>query len=150
MSNFNIRFAGEQDLESIYDIDQNYDYEKYSKDMILASLKNERHCNMILRIGEIDVGYLSAMLLLDECELLKIVVKKEYRAKGYGKELLNNLKEYCLHNNIDKIFLEVRSDNEVAKSLYIKNGFDFNGVRKGYYNGIDAEIYWCKINDKIY
>jgi len=147
VSNINIRIADARDLENIYDIDRDYDHERYSKDVILSSLKMENYYNIILSIDDVDIGYLSAMTLLDECELLKIVIKRDYRSKGYGKILINTLKDYCAEKCVEKIYLEVRSDNIVAKNVYIKNGFILNGVRKGYYNGIDAEIYWCKIDD---
>ena len=39
------------------------------------------------------------------------------------------------------MFLEVRADNPVARSLYDSLGFDEIGIRKGYYpGGVDAVV----------
>lgn len=145
-NNCRVRVACNLDSDNIFQIDQEYDHENYTLDMINTSLKNENYYNIILSIDDKDIGYISASIVCDECELIKIVVKKEYRSQGFGKILIENLKEYCIKNNIAKIFLEVREDNLIAKNSYLHSGFEKVGVRKGYYNGIDAEIYWCKIN----
>ena len=39
-----------------------------------------------------------------------------------------------------KVFLEVRSDNIAAVSLYERFGFEVLRVRSGYYNGKDATV----------
>jgi len=67
--------------------------------------------------------------------------------KKIATELINYLKEYCLNNGINTINLEVREDNFSAISLYEKNGFKLQGVRKNYYDCKDALIYWYYIND---
>jgi ribosomal-protein-alanine N-acetyltransferase len=38
------------------------------------------------------------------------------------------------------MFLEVVADNEPAKTLYSRHGFDTVGLRRGYYKGQDALI----------
>ncbi len=51
------------------------------------------------------------------------VVTPDYRRKGAGYTLLNNINDYCKQNNYGKVTLEVRKDNEKAMKLYIKSGF---------------------------
>lgn len=134
------------DSSIIYAIDQSYPNENYSLESIESSLNNKNYYNIILNVDGVDVGYLSATIICGECELLKVVVHSNDRGKGYGNMLLIELKSYCMSNGVEKIFLEVRVDNDVAKKLYVKNGFKKCGERKGYYNGIDGEVYWCKLN----
>ena len=74
--------------------------------------------------------------------MIRIVEKK-----GFGKILLNHLIDECKKKNANKIFLEVRKDNEIAKMFYKNFGFRKESERIGYYDGVDAEIFWYYIND---
>lgn len=147
MKSYLIRECNLGDLNYIFDIDQGYEFERYSIETIKSSLTNDNYYNILIEVDEKIIGYLSAIKVVDECELLKIVIDKNYRGNGYGKLLISSLKEYCKSNHITKIFLEVREDNFTARALYEKCGFVKTSTREGYYNGINAELYWCDIND---
>ena len=146
MSGIVIRKAGIDDASKIYEIDQDYIYERYTLDMISSSLSNDNNLNLILEVDNEAIGYLSAGIVLEDCELFKIVVKKDYQKMGYGKKLIEELKKYSVENDIKSIFLEVREDNFKAKNLYENYGFQKISERKGYYDGIDALIYRCDID----
>lgn len=93
-------------------------------------------------------GYLLARCAADECELYRIAVLPEYRRKGYGSKLIDELIKECLSRGVAKIFLEVRSDNVSAIRLYESKGFVLLAVRKGYYispSG-DALIYKLELD----
>lgn len=64
-------------------------------------------------------------------------VKKEYRGKGIGKELLRKCIESARSNKIEKLELDVFSTNTVAYKVYKKIGFSEEGrrVNKRKYNG---------------
>ena len=97
----------------------------------------------MLKVDQDIVGYISASIIFDECNLIKIVVDSNHRSKGYGKLLVDYLIKYCLSHQVKKIYLEVRADNFVAQKLYNKMGFRKESVRKSYYdNSVDALIYW--------
>ena len=148
MSSINLRCAKLIDANNVYLIDQEYEHERYSLDMVKTSIEDDKYYNVILSVDGIDVGYLSATMVSDECELIKIVVRKSFRGKGYGKILMNDLFRECRKRCVKKIFLEVRENNSMAKSLYENCGLKRTHTRKGYYEGIDADIYWCEIDDK--
>ena len=148
MNNISFRCADIKDVNDIYLIDQEYEYEQYSIDMVKASIEDEKYFNVILSIDDTAVGYLSALMVADECELIKIVVKSSCRGNGYGKLLIDTLLSKCRENFTKKIFLEVRNDNTEAKNLYEKCGFKKVHTRKGYYAGVDADIYWCELDGK--
>ena len=51
-------------------------------------------------------------------------VHPEYRAKGLGNKLMQELISISKERNYCKITLEVREDNSTAQSIYKKYGFD--------------------------
>ena len=79
---------------------------------------------------EIIIAYAVFLDMVDVYELVRIAVKKEFRAKKYGSNFLKNL-----INDFDKnVFLEVRENNVSAIKLYENTGFKIVNVRKKYYS----------------
>jgi ribosomal-protein-alanine N-acetyltransferase len=70
----------------------------------------------------------------DEMEIENIVVTKDMRLRGWGRELLQKLVEHAREKSIRKIFLEVRQSNLAAIMLYRSLGFTEAGRRKDYYS----------------
>ena len=80
------------------------------------------------------VGYIGSWIS-DNTTILNFCVKKEYRGKGIGRLLL----EEVLKIKEGSITLEVRKSNLKAISFYEKNGFQSVLIRPNYYsNGEDA------------
>jgi len=52
------------------------------------------------------------------------VVHPDFRGKGAGRFLLDEIAAYGEKNGYCRVNLEVRHDNESAKKLYLKAGFD--------------------------
>lgn len=94
------------------------------------------------------VGYLLASENPWEMEILSICVKKDYRGKGIAVKLLQNLINYSIKTNKEKIFLEVRKSNFSALNLYKKMGFTAIYERKKYYqNTEDAIVMELSVNE---
>jgi ribosomal-protein-alanine N-acetyltransferase len=94
------------------------------------------------------VGYEEGMLaayavyrvVADESHLMNLAVHPKRRGVGHSREIL----EYAMRDARDKgaqrMFLEVRPSNRVARNLYMSYGFYIAGIRRAYYedNGEDA------------
>ena len=148
MSNLEIRLATIDDLSDIELLENSCEHDVYSKDIIKNSLNNKNYYNIVIVENNKVIGYLSSMMVCDECELLKIVVDPYSRNNGIGSKLIEQLKTHCEENKITSIFLEVRKDNVAGIRLYEKERFEIIGIRSGYYNGVDAILYGCKLDDK--
>jgi [ribosomal protein S18]-alanine N-acetyltransferase len=85
-------------------------------------------------------GYILFWVLPGEIDIHNIAVHKEFRRRGLGRSLLENVILEGRNRSLSRITLEVRKSNTVAQKLYESAGFNFNGVRKGYYSddGEDA------------
>ena len=66
------------------------------------------------------------VMIIDNVE-----VNEKFRGKGYGTELIKEAIETAKDENVDSVELQVNSDNEVAKRLYQKSGFE--KTNKEYY-----------------
>jgi len=134
------------DIESVGKLENQYGKEIYSLDALKKIFEYDYYYNLVLEIDDKIVGYIMTTIICDECEILKIIVDEKYRRQGLGELLLQNLIDYCKQNSVSKIFLEVRSQNCVAKKLYQKIGFEKTGIRDNYYGDDVAEIYWYQLN----
>jgi len=73
-----------------------------------------------------------------EYEIHTIGVDSAYQGQGIGRQLLAALLELA---DGGTIFLEVRTDNETAISLYESVGFVRVGMRRRYYRASGADAY---------
>ncbi|MFD0926844.1 ribosomal protein S18-alanine N-acetyltransferase [Williamsia deligens] len=90
------------------------------------------------------IGYAGVSLLGRvggyECEIHTIAVDPAHRGTGLGRSLLRVLLDVADENRAPT-FLEVRTDNDPAISLYESVGFTRLGLRKGYYQPVGADAY---------
>ena len=93
----------------------------------------------IVLVADINniVGYLYALDLGDNIDLLSIFVDKNNRYQHIGTDLIKSLKKFSINKTIT---LEVSNKNEAAIALYKKNDFKEVGIRKNYYEDSDAII----------
>lgn len=131
-----IRKANKEDVLIINELG-NYINSNFNKTYRIDSYINDS--NYILLVNDND--NVNAFLLIynniDYYELEAIAVDEKYRKL----HIADNMLKYFANNYLDKdIILEVAVDNVPAIKLYKKNGFKEIGMRKKYYNGIDAII----------
>ncbi len=75
-------------------------------------------------------------------DIQTIAVAPEARGLGLGRALMLVLLQRAEERRADRLFLEVRADNDVAKALYESLGFEEIAVRPHYYQpeGVDAIV----------
>lgn len=86
--------------------------------------------------GEV-VASAGGWLLYGEFEVTNVLVAPWLRYKGIGKRLFWHMIDRVVAEGCDLANLEVRFDNEPAKSIYRQFGFKKIGVRRKYYDGVD-------------
>ncbi len=123
------------------------DFDEFWNSSILESeIKNPFSQYIIAKINREIVGFAGVIDTVDQLEITNIVVRKDFRKKGIGNELLTELIKLAKENGKEKITLEVNNTNLAAIKLYEKNGFKNVGFRKKYYNNTyDANIMTLKL-----
>ncbi len=106
--------------------------EGWSEQMILNSFSSGNFKGFKI-VKEKIIAYGAISYSPFDAELCFIAVEKNFRNKGYAKKILQACVDFCKEKKLENLYLEVRSSNEKAISLYQKFGFKNIGVRKKYY-----------------
>ena len=113
----------------------------WSYNVLKQELENKNTTYIIAKENNEIIGFAGIFIFDGEATLNNIVVKKSFRGRGIGGELLEALIEICSDLNASSLTLEVNSLNTPAIKLYEKFGFKNLGIRKKYYhNTYDAII----------
>jgi ribosomal-protein-alanine N-acetyltransferase len=83
-------------------------------------------------------------LILDEAHITNLAVHHDYRQRGAGRAIMQELIRHAAYSGIARLTLEVRPSNQAARHLYATLGFKEEGRRRGYYldTNEDAIIMW--------
>ena len=108
--------------------------------MLESEIENPLSVIETARRDEKTVGYALGRVVADEAELLKICVLCDYRRQGIAAKMLLELLAKMREKGAVACYLEVRSRNLPAISLYKRLGFAEVGLRKNYYHDDDAVL----------
>lgn len=105
----------------------------WSEQSINEEMSKENSVFLMAFEDETPIGYVGLCTVLDEGYMGNLGVIEEYRRKGTGRALMNELIANCKALDMAFITLEVRASNTPAISLYKSLGFIEAGRRKNYY-----------------
>ncbi|HPY96830.1 MAG TPA: ribosomal protein S18-alanine N-acetyltransferase [Candidatus Cloacimonadota bacterium] len=145
----NIKKMTEEDFDQALAIEMDLEQDTWGVDGFKISFIHDEAFALTINDNKDIIGFLFGYETVDEFNISNIAIKKEYRHKGFGYYLLSNIIEMKKH--IKNFFLEVRTTNTPALSLYQKMGFKPLYIRKGYYQNPtgDALIMCLSINNHI-
>ena len=97
---------------------------------------------LVIEQDGVPAGYGGMWFVVDEAHVTNIAIKQEFRGRGLGKRLLEDMLQLAADSGMAFMTLEVRRSNAVAQNLYRSHGFVDVGYRKRYYedNHEDALI----------
>ena len=90
-----------------------------------------------LLVAEADdrlVGYISAqrgrMNRIAHSAYIVVGILKDYRGRGIGTEFFRRLDVWAEREHVTRLELTVICENSVAQRLYVRNGFEIEGVKR--------------------
>lgn len=123
-------------LDEIIEIEwdpSNNDYVyKWTKDQHQEVIDSDDWYHLLIRDSTLNktVGYvmLDGVASPHKCiELTRIAIK--YKGQGYGGAAVSAIQELCFdHLKCHRLWLDVYSENSVAKALYMSKGFVYEGT----------------------
>lgn len=140
MSKIVISNMAVSDLDSISttlqtDFDDFWNYNTFKSELL-----NSDSTYFIAKAENEIVGFGGIWKSVDDAHITNIVVKKSFRNKRIGSQILEKLIDYTKQLNLSSLTLEVNENNTIAQKLYLKYNFKKIGIRKNYYKGFENAI----------
>jgi len=129
-----VRVLQLSDLPRIMPLENNaYDFPW--SEAIFRDCFNSAYTGLAIEVEGAFLGYGMLSIAAGEAHILNVVIDSNQRSCGLGRKLVRRLIDQARWHRVERVFLEVRASNIVARSLYANLGFQEIGVRKAYYPG---------------
>lgn len=112
---------------------ENLSYEFPWSAGIFSDCVKAGHSCWVLCVDQVIAGYGILSTGAGEAHLLNLCIGPMHRGRGLGRHLLLRVLDIAKWNRAERVFLEVRPSNPLAKTLYESAGFRQIGVRPRYY-----------------
>ena len=125
---------GPSDLDGVMEIEKVSFPTPWSREMFIEDFPRDFSDTLVAAgTGDEILGYAVCWTIAGESHLLNIAVHPARRGQGIGRALLTECIRRAARAGASLIYLEVRAGNDAAQRLYRSMGFEFRGIRKGYY-----------------
>ena len=129
------------DVDEIRNLECDIFSDAWSENNLKESIMSDMDYCFIMEDEYKIAAYIIFRVNAEEAELFRIATDNEKRKKGCGQKLMTMMMSSLDSMGVKKVFLEVRSQNKPAISLYDRCGFKKIGIRKGYYNNPDDDAF---------
>lgn len=132
------RKAEINDLERLYKIElECFDHEAFTKAQLAFFLKTPRFISLVAEVDGELVGFIIGSIEYYGNEkfghIYSVDVSPKYRRRGVASKLLDEVERILVKNGAETCYLEVRTDNVSALSLYKKRDYVIMEALKNYY-----------------
>jgi len=137
-----IRAFEPEDVAAALVLEEANQFQPWTEGIFNDELSAENRTYLVAEDGAL-CGFGGVMLVGDEAHITNLLVATEHRGQGIGRRLMVGLIAAAIDEGARHLTLEVRSENEAARSLYSGLGLAPVGLRPGYYDDDDALIMWA-------
>ena len=142
-----VRRMESKDVDTVCKLEKEAFSMPWHKQSFLDMIENKNALYLVAVDSNTEevIGCCGLLSIVGEGDISNVVVKKEFRNSGVGRELLKTILEIGKEDlNIEAFTLEVRIGNKPAINLYQSFGFISEGIRKNFYDKPkeDAMIMW--------
>ncbi len=130
------------DIPRVHDIERvSFPHDCWSVDQFWRELSGPTRDYLVAERDGTVVGYAGIATIAPESDLQTLAVDPTHRGSGAGVLLLGAVLERAQARQATSMILEVRADNDDARRLYERMGFETIATRRRYYSdGSDALI----------
>lgn len=127
-------------LDALHKLELDCFRSPWTRGMLTAELTSPLSVAVYEYIEEELVAFAFGRVVADEAELFQIGTRSDLRGQGIAKRLLGRFHDEARKKGAAVCFLEVRTKNAAAISLYEKAGYERVSVRENYYPDDDAIV----------
>ena len=124
----------ESHVSQIADLEKLCFSDPWSEASIRYELTNPLSKWLVAVEGDRVLGYIGSQTVLGESDVMNVAVAPDFRRRGIGDRLVQELTDILKKDGVYKLTLEVRISNDPAIALYKKLGFEVLGRRPNYYS----------------
>ena len=136
-----IRWLINRDMPAVLEIErQSFEFAWTAEDFRRARLRNGCVCMVALVDGQI-AGYFVFEHHPTRFHIIAFAVAKQYRRRGVGRAMVENLAGRMKVGRREKVMLEVRETNLSAQKFFRACGFVATCIIRGMYEDSDEEAY---------
>ena len=136
-----------EDIPSVVEIEKEAFATPWTQEVFEHEMTENDHANYIVAVTEEEViGHCGMWIVLDECHITNVAVRKSLRGHGIGESLMKEAIALCIEEEVRLMTLKCGCTNITAQNLYRKLGFQDGGIRKNYYTDDheDALVMWVE------
>ena len=150
MSTTDIRPMRWWDIEPVMQIETRvFDATAWTPAQFWSELAQPTREYVVAEGDEGVIGYAGLFALPPDSDIQTIAVAPSAQGTGLGRRLAEHVMERARERGCGHMMLEVRADNDAARRLYERLGFEQIAVRASYYGpGMDAVIMRCDLHDR--
>ena len=117
---------------------------RYTPQLVLELMRNKAKNVVVARKRGEMLGFGIMTYGQDSANLDLLAVKKPYRHRGVGRQIMQWLEKVALTAGITNVFVQVRLNNAAAIRFYEKLGFQVVEQVPGYYQKRETAVILCK------
>ena len=129
-----IRKITKNELPALFEIFKDNIKNPWSFEGLCDFFEDETHVFLGCFKGNVLAGYAIYSTIIDEGEILSIATSKGFKRQGIATLLLNEIFDSTKKAGVCRLLLEVRMENNIARTFYEKNNFKTIGTRADYYH----------------
>ncbi len=139
MADLLIRAMEEIDVPSIMEIELSSFAAPWSEISFLSEIYKKNGVSKVALFENKLIGYACANHVLHEAHILNIAVRRDFRRRGVGTVLMNEILKELKKKGCVFVYLEVRVSDTAAQAFYKRFGFASGSTRKKYYAHPDED-----------
>ncbi len=116
----------------------------YTEQKVVRIIRNKSRNVIVARLDDVLTGFAIMTYRQDQANLDLLAVKKDYRRKKIGSELILWLEKVAVTAGAFNVFVQLRETNAGAFMLYEKLGFQRLDKLPRFYRGVEDGIVMAK------
>jgi ribosomal-protein-alanine N-acetyltransferase len=121
------------DIPEVIEIERMSFTTPWSENAFLKEIHKLYSLTRVAVLGDKVIGYICANYIMDEGHIMNLAVHHNFRRRGIGTKLVEEILDKLKENDCRYIYLEVRFSNLRARNFYERFGFRVAGIRRNYY-----------------
>lgn len=128
-----IRRMTYEDLDEVVRLEKICFSDPWNRKCFEEELEHQFCIPLVVRLDDAIVGYTCLWYVDEQMEIANFAVSPEYRRRGIGRRLMQEVILESKEKGCTSVILSVRESNLPAENLYQEFGFKEVGRRKRYY-----------------